>query len=103
MFAFTCVHLHLMKMYPYLGHSLLQFLRRCAEHYLGSEQKEVRVESVRTCSRLLCLAIESPQSKTSHTVRYTISTVIKQILIVGVSDTGKYLITFYTVKKKTYA
>lgn len=71
------------------GHSLLQFLRRCAEHYLGSEQQEVRIESVRTCSRLLRLAIESPQSKTSHTVRYTISTVIKQILVVGVSDTGQ--------------
>uniref|UniRef100_A0A2H8U2W2 Serine/threonine-protein kinase TOR n=1 Tax=Melanaphis sacchari TaxID=742174 RepID=A0A2H8U2W2_9HEMI len=69
------------------GHSLLQFLRRCAEHYLGSEQQEVRIESVRTCSRLLRLAIESPQSKTSHTVRYTISTVIKQLLVVGVSDT----------------
>ncbi|XP_050539572.1 serine/threonine-protein kinase mTOR [Daktulosphaira vitifoliae] len=69
------------------GHSLLQFLRRCAEHYLGSEQQEVRVEAVRTCSRLLRLAIESPQSKSSHTVRYTITTVIKQILVVGVSDT----------------
>lgn len=89
-----------MKIYPYLGHSLLQFLRRCAEHYLGSEQKEVRVESVRTCSRLLCLAIESPQSKTSHTVRYTISTVIKQILIVGVSDTGEYFDNILYNKKK---
>lgn len=64
-------------------------MRRCAEHYLGSEQQEVRIESVRTCSRLLRLAIESPQSKTSHTVRYTISSVIKQILVVGVSDTGQ--------------
>lgn len=72
----------------YSGHSLLQFLRRCAEHYLNSEQQEVRIESVRTCSRLLRLAIESPQSKTSHTVRYTISTVIKQLLVVGVSDIG---------------
>lgn len=72
----------------FIGHSLLQFLRRCAEHYLGSEQQEVRIESVRTCSRLLRLAIESPQSKTSHTVRYTISTVIKQLLVVGVADTG---------------
>lgn len=72
----------------YSGHSLLQFLRRCAEHYLNSEQQEVRIESVRTCSCLLRLAIESQQSKTSHTVRYTISTVIKQLLVVGVSDIG---------------
>lgn len=82
--------MYLTKIWLYLGHSLLQFLRRCAEHYLVSEQKEVKIESIRTCSRLLRLAIESSQSKTPQTVRYTISTVIKQILIVGVSDTGKY-------------
>lgn len=83
----------------YLGHSLLQFLRRCADHYLTNEHKEVQIESIKTCSRLLRLAIESTQSKTSHTVRYVISTVIKQILIVGVSDIGVYYVNYYYTLK----
>jgi len=35
------------------GHSLTQFVKHCAEHYLSSEYKEIRMEAVRTCARLL--------------------------------------------------
>ncbi|KAG8279049.1 hypothetical protein J6590_008067 [Homalodisca vitripennis] len=69
------------------GHSLLQFVRRCAEHFLNSEQQEVRLEAVRTCSRLLRLAVESSSSRHSHTVTATVSEVLGKLLVVGITDT----------------
>lgn len=36
-----------------LGHSLTQFVQHCAEQYLSSDHKEIRMEAVRTCARLL--------------------------------------------------
>ncbi len=35
------------------GHSLTPFVRHCADHFLSSEHKDIRMEAVRTCSRLL--------------------------------------------------
>lgn len=70
------------------GTSLLQFVRRCAEHFLNSEQQEVRLEAVRTCSRLLRLAVEGTCSEESETVRTTVSEVLNRLLVVGITDTG---------------
>ncbi|KAH9523104.1 hypothetical protein Btru_065813 [Bulinus truncatus] len=39
--------------FDFEGHSLTQFVRHCAEHYLGSEHKEIRMEAVTTCAQLL--------------------------------------------------
>ena len=39
--------------FDFEGHSLTQFVKHCAEHYLSSEFKEIRTEAVRTCARLL--------------------------------------------------
>lgn len=69
------------------GHSLLQFVRRCAEHYLSSENQQIRLESVRTCSRLLCLALEGPHIQA---VEITVSDVLAKLLIVGITDPGIY-------------
>ncbi|XP_054269929.1 serine/threonine-protein kinase mTOR-like [Macrosteles quadrilineatus] len=69
------------------GHSLLQFVRRCAEHFLNCEQQEVRLEAVRTCSRLLRLAVESSSSRHSQTVTSTVSDVLAKLLVVGITDT----------------
>ncbi|XP_075220340.1 serine/threonine-protein kinase Tor [Lycorma delicatula] len=66
------------------GHSLLQFVKRCADHFLTSEQQEVRLEAVRTCSRLLRLAVES---RTSQTVTSTVADVLGKLLVVGITDT----------------
>ena len=41
-----------MIFYP-KGHSLLQFVRHCADNYLLSEHKSIRLEAVKTCSSLL--------------------------------------------------
>jgi len=35
------------------GYPLSQFVTFCADHYLSSEHREVRLEAVKTCSHLL--------------------------------------------------
>lgn len=45
--------------YCYLGQPLLlQFVRHCADNFLCSEQRAVRLEAVRTCSQLLKCALQ---------------------------------------------
>lgn len=66
------------------GHSLLQFVRRCADHFLTSETQELRLETVRTCSRLLRLAL---QGRRSPTVTATVTDVLRKLLVVGITDT----------------
>ncbi|KOX79033.1 Serine/threonine-protein kinase mTOR [Melipona quadrifasciata] len=73
--VFVCITL--------LGHAVKQFVRRCADHFLTSEQAEVRLEAVRTCSRLLRLALNQP----GPTVTNTVSTVLGKLLVVGITDT----------------
>ncbi|XP_066992513.2 serine/threonine-protein kinase mTOR isoform X2 [Anabrus simplex] len=69
------------------GHSLLQFVRRCADHFLTSEQQEVRLEAVRTCSRLLKLALQGTSNRHSDTVTATVADVLGKLLVVGITDT----------------
>nr|WBK62802.1 target of rapamycin [Sogatella furcifera] len=69
------------------GHSLLQFVRRCADHFLTWEQQAVRMEAVMTCSRLLRLALESKSAHHSHTVINTVADVLGKLLVVGITDT----------------
>ena len=37
----------------FVGYPLSQFVTHCADHFLTSEHKEVRLEAVKTCSHLL--------------------------------------------------
>jgi len=45
------------------GYPLSQFVTYCADHYLTSEHKDVRLEAVKTCSHLL-----TPSLNVSHFV-----------------------------------
>ncbi|CAB3378482.1 Hypothetical predicted protein [Cloeon dipterum] len=65
------------------GHSLLQFVRQCADHYLVSDNQQIRLESVRTCSRLLVLALEGPQM---NALQATVADVLGKLLLVGITD-----------------
>jgi len=47
--------------YVAAGYPLSQFVTYCADHYLTSEHKEVRLEAVKTCSHLL-----TPSLNVSH-------------------------------------
>nr|QXN57741.1 serine/threonine-protein kinase [Bemisia tabaci] len=66
------------------GHSLLQFVRRCADHFLKSNDRAVRLEAVCTCARLLRLALEN---RNSLIVTTTVSDVLAKLLVVGITDT----------------
>ena len=73
--------------FDFEGHSLLQFVRHCADTYLHSEEKEIRLEAVRTCSSLLRSALLGAAGKKSPTVMSTINEVLAKLLIVGITDT----------------
>jgi FKBP12-rapamycin complex-associated protein len=76
---------------------LLQFVRRCADHFLTSEQQEVRLEAVRTCSRLLRLALQGSTTRHSDTVTTTVADVLGKLLVVGITDTGESFMFFHVM------
>eukprot|EP00092_Neocalanus_flemingeri_P019853 GFUD01021504.1.p1 GENE.GFUD01021504.1~~GFUD01021504.1.p1 ORF type:complete len:2235 (+),score=707.01 GFUD01021504.1:192-6707(+) len=72
--------------FDFEGHSLLQFVRHCADTYLHSEEKEIRLEAVKTCSSLLRSALLGAAGRKSPTVLSTINEVLAKLLIVGITD-----------------
>lgn len=82
--------LHTLGTFDFEGQSLLQFVQRCAGDFLNHEQQEIRLEAVRTCSRLLKQAIYSIHNSViqpSETVTTTVADVLSKLLIVGMTDT----------------
>jgi hypothetical protein len=43
--------------FDFAGSSLIQFVKHCADHFLISDVKDIRLEAVRTCCTLLKQAI----------------------------------------------
>ncbi|GFS18339.1 serine/threonine-protein kinase mTOR [Elysia marginata] len=75
--------------FDFEGHSLTQFVRHCAEHYLGSEHKEIRMEAVITCARLLSPLLKlllQQQGHVSMTAMTTVAEVLNKLLVVGITD-----------------
>ena len=52
-FAFPNVSIDISSLLFLLDHSLTRFISHCADNFLSSEHKDVRMEAVRTCSCLL--------------------------------------------------
>lgn len=74
------------------GHSLTQFVRHCADHFLNSEHKEIRMEAARTCSRLLTPSIHLISGHAhvvSQTAVQVVADVLSKLLVVGITDPGK--------------
>lgn len=72
------------------GHSLTQFVRHCADHFLNSEHKEIRMEAARTCSRLLTPSIHLISGHVvSQTAVQVVADVLSKLLVVGITDPGK--------------
>ncbi|CAA9998750.1 unnamed protein product [Nesidiocoris tenuis] len=84
--ASTVLALQTLGTFDFDGYSLLQFVRRCSEHHLDSDQTEIRLEAVSTCVRLLRYAVESSATKPSPTVTQTVSDVISKLLVVAITD-----------------
>nr|AEA11029.1 target of rapamycin [Ochlerotatus triseriatus] len=83
----TVLALRTLGTFNFEGHSLLPFVQRCADHFLLSEQQEIRIEAVQTCTLLLKLALQSVDSTDgSETLTQTVGSVLEKILIVGITD-----------------
>ena len=78
--------LHTLGTFDFEGQSLLQFVHRCADYYLVHEQQEIRLEAVKTCTRLLKHSIESTSQVSSETITNTVAAVLNKLLIVGMTD-----------------
>ncbi len=72
--------------FDFEGHSLLTFVRHCANHYLQSEEKPIRLEAVKTCASLLKGAMAALGERHSQTVMSTINDVLAKLLVVGITD-----------------
>ncbi|XP_025831250.1 serine/threonine-protein kinase Tor [Agrilus planipennis] len=81
--------LHTLGTFDFEGHSLLQFVQRLADHFLAHEQREIRLEAVRTCCRILKHALIKTSSHHSEKVTNTVAEVLNKLLIVGLTDTEK--------------
>lgn len=69
------------------GQSLLQFVQRCADHFVLSEKQEIRLEAVQTCSRLLKISLQSvDDGGVSESLKDTVSHVLERLLVVGITD-----------------
>lgn len=74
--------------FEFEGHSLTQFVRHCADHFLNSEHKEIRMDAARTCSRLLTPSIQllSGHGHVSQTAVQVVADVLSKLLVVGITD-----------------
>ncbi|XP_048250308.1 serine/threonine-protein kinase mTOR-like isoform X1 [Haliotis rufescens] len=75
--------------FDFEGHSLTQFVQHCADHYLNSEHKEIRMEAVQTCARLLSpllTLLASSQGQISMSAMTTVAYVLNKLLVVGITD-----------------
>ncbi|XP_063386567.1 serine/threonine-protein kinase mTOR [Cydia fagiglandana] len=67
-------------------HSLLTFVRRCADHFLQSDQQEVRLEAVKTAAKLLADATVRNLKTPSRTLTILTAEVVGKLLVVSVTD-----------------
>lgn len=67
-------------------HSLLTFVRRCADHFLQSELQEIRVQAVKTSVKLLASAIIRTLTIYSKTLMMLTADVVGKLLVVAVAD-----------------
>ncbi|XP_059807691.1 serine/threonine-protein kinase mTOR isoform X1 [Hypanus sabinus] len=75
--------------FEFEGHSLTQFVRHCADHFLNSEHKEIRMEAARTCSRLLTPSVHLISGHghvVSQTAVQVVADVLSKLLVVGITD-----------------
>lgn len=68
------------------NNTLSSFIRRCTDHYLLSEQHDVRLEAVKTAARLLIKAIERCAQTNSRTLNLIVDESLGKLLSVGRSD-----------------
>ncbi|KAH1016334.1 serine/threonine-protein kinase Tor isoform X2 [Dendroctonus ponderosae] len=78
--------LHTLGTFDFEGQRLLPFLQRCINYFLVHEVTEIRLEAVRTTSRLLRHAVNRADKKTSETLSRTVADVLEKLLSVALID-----------------
>lgn len=68
------------------NNTLMSFIRRCTDHYLLSEQHDVRIEAVKTSAKLLMKAVERCAQTNSRTLNVIVDESLGKLLSVGRSD-----------------
>ncbi|XP_045522064.1 serine/threonine-protein kinase mTOR-like [Pieris brassicae] len=68
------------------NNTLMSFIRRCTDHYLQSEQHDVRLESVKTTAKLLVKAVERCSQTNSRTLSTLVDESLGKLLAVGRAD-----------------
>ncbi|XP_075980092.1 serine/threonine-protein kinase mTor-like isoform X2 [Anticarsia gemmatalis] len=68
------------------NNTLMSFIRRCTDHYVLSEQHDVRIEAVKTAAKLLMKAVERCAQTNSRTLNVIIDESLGKLLSVGRSD-----------------
>ena len=73
----------------------LQLVQNVADMYLYSDHKSIRLEAVKTCTALLVPALLPPTIFTTPFVQFSqassqvVAEVLRKLLTVGITDTGK--------------
>ncbi|KAH7985997.1 hypothetical protein HPB52_025269 [Rhipicephalus sanguineus] len=75
--------------FDFQGRTLTSFVKHCANTYLTSEHKEIRLEAVRTCCCLLSPALQNMKAtgKYSPSLMDDVQRVLGKLLLAGVTDT----------------
>ncbi|XP_050677443.1 serine/threonine-protein kinase Tor-like [Leptidea sinapis] len=68
------------------NNTMMSFIRRCTEHYLQSEQHDVRLESIKTIARLLIKAVDRCSQTNSQTLNELVDESLEKLISVGRSD-----------------
>lgn len=81
-------------------HSLLAFVRRCADYFLQSDQQEIRVEAVKTSAKLLADATKRTAKTPSRTLTMLTAEVVGKMLVVSVTDPD-YEVRYWVLESLT--
>ena len=78
----TTLALKTLGSFDFEGHSLTQFVRHCADHFLSSEYKEIRMEAVKTCAKLLMplLNVSIGSSQSTVIAHWTAGQKVEQLI-----------------------
>lgn len=78
-------------------HSLLTFAKQCADHFIQSDQQEVRLEAVKTSAKILADAAVRTINTPSKTLTELTAEVINKLLVVAVTDPD-YEVRFWVLE-----
>ena len=82
---------------PPIAQPPLQLVQSCADYYLTSEHKSVRMEAVRTCAALLVPNLLPHNIFVTHFAPFSaasaqvVGEVLGKLLTVGITDPGVYV------------